>query len=505
MKISKIASATIIGAIMTINVYGSSSLDEINSAQKEKSDLIKKLEEASKNGYIDKFQKQKQQIEQEKQQAKEIEKKAEQAQQQAEQAKIEAQKAKIEAQQQAEQAEQAEQAADKKVGEFFTQDGKMIKNLNNEINKAIETNNNLKDLIKQITKEDTKYVGENAIEYIKGDKIQDHILVELLQDSDGEKNNQKIAILENLKNIGILKKEVFNEYNKLFQDEDIGTTEDETLSKKRMKELAEKFKEIIGENNTNGLRKLYFIINKIDKNMLAEEFKQVEYAQKELKDKENALQQKQKEITEQTNRIIAQEQEIKKQQQEIKKQEQLVKQAQEKLEQAEQELKEAEELAKAVKDPEAKAKIIAELDAKLNQAKKERAEAISSDKNLELNKDEAQTVLSLLSVTNNEEVNNLLLKTEAEDIAILAKNINNSLEEVSKEFKDNKTVDTLLSSVGSAINSRLAKLSNPLNDDLALAYAIKNLSDNKFADNGDTLSSVVKEYTNRFNYDSNLW
>ncbi|AQW81888.1 autotransporter domain protein [Campylobacter pinnipediorum subsp. pinnipediorum] len=169
----------------------------------------------------------------------------------------------------------------------------------------------------------------------------------------------------------------------------------------------------------------------------------------------------------------------------------------------------AEKALKAKDNPEERAKIIAdfnkELDAKLNQAKKERAEAISSDKNLELNKDEAQTVLSLLSVTNNEEVNNLLLKTEAEDIAILAKNINSSLEEVSKEFKDNKTVDTLLSSVGSAINSRLAKLSNPLNDDLALAYAIKNLSDNKFADNGDTLSSVVKEYTNRFNYDSNLW
>ncbi|WP_069638189.1 autotransporter outer membrane beta-barrel domain-containing protein [Campylobacter pinnipediorum] len=99
----------------------------------------------------------------------------------------------------------------------------------------------------------------------------------------------------------------------------------------------------------------------------------------------------------------------------------------------------------------------------------------------------------------------MLLNVKAEDIAILAKNINSSLEEVSKEFKDNKTVDTLLSNVGSAINSRLAKLSNPLNEDLALAYAIKNLSDNKFADNGDTLSSVVKEYTNRFNYDSNLW
>ncbi|AQW82076.1 autotransporter outer membrane beta-barrel domain-containing protein [Campylobacter pinnipediorum] len=186
----------------------------------------------------------------------------------------------------------------------------------------------------------------------------------------------------------------------------------------------------------------------------------------------------------------------------ITQKEQEIKQKQKVVEQAEKALKVAE-------NPEERAKIIAdfnkELDEKLDQAKKDRAKVIVADKSLKLNSNESQTFSSLLSVTNNEEVNNLLLKTEAEDIAILAKNINSSLEEVAQEFKNNQAVDTLLSSVGSAINSRLAKLSNPLNDDLALAYAIKNLSDNKFADNGDTLSSVVKEYTNRFNYDSNLW
>ncbi|AQW85084.1 autotransporter domain protein [Campylobacter pinnipediorum subsp. pinnipediorum] len=202
-----------------------------------------------------------------------------------------------------------------------------------------------------------------------------------------------------------------------------------------------------------------------------------------------------KKIVEQEKKIVEQEKKIVEQEKEITQKQEVVEKAKKALE--------------AKENPEERAKIIAdfnkELDAKIEEAKKDRAKSISKDESLKFDKNEAQTVLSLLSVANNEQVNDLLLNVDAEDIATLAKNINNSLEEVAQEFKDNKTVDTLLSSVGSAINSRLAKLSNPLNDDLALAYAIKNLSDNKFADSGDTLSSVVKEYTNRFNYDSNLW
>ncbi|AQW87867.1 hypothetical protein CPIN18021_1068 [Campylobacter pinnipediorum subsp. caledonicus] len=236
--------------------------------------------------------------------------------------------------------------------------------------------------------------------------------------------------------------------------------------------------------------------------------KEVETQKQKIVEQTKTIEANDKEIAEKTEKITQQEQQAQQKTKEAQQAEKELKQAQEKLKElkkAEKELKQAQELAKLAKDPEAKAKALAELDKKLDQAKKDRAEAISSDKNLELNKDEAQTTSSLLSVVNNKEVENLLLNVKAKDIATLAKNINSTLEEVSKEFKDNKTVDTLLSSVGSAINSRLAKLSNPLNDDLALAYAIKNLSDNKFADNADTLSSVVKEYTNRFNYDSNLW
>ncbi|WP_141080351.1 hypothetical protein, partial [Campylobacter pinnipediorum] len=493
MKISKIASATIIGAMMTINVYGSSSLDEINSAQKEKSDFIKKLEEASKDGYLDKLKKEKDEIEQQKEQAKNVKIATEKAKQEAilkqkiaqvekaeaeakkiatEKAKQEAEKAKQEAEKAKQEAEKAKTSAEQKVEEFFKKD--TIKSLNDEINK-IKVDSILKDLIKQTTKEDTKHIGTNEIDYIKN-KIADEKLQELFQDSDGLKNHEKILILSYLKNMGILKEEVYSQYEHDLQNEDPETTGNEELSKQRMKELAEKFKKIIGEDKTSGLRKLYYIIETINKTNLAEEFNQVADAQKKLQEKkeelinkEDFLHEKQQEIEKQTKQIEKRAREIKDQeqlekqaQQEIKKQDsiiiekdELIKQINTTLKQAEKELKQAEELIEAAKDPEVKAKIIAELDAKLNQAKKERAEAISSDKNLELNKDEAQTVLSLLSVTNNEEVNNLLLKTEAEDIAILAKNINSSLEEVSKEFKDNKTVDTLLSSVGSAINSRL--------------------------------------------------
>ncbi|WP_180374440.1 autotransporter outer membrane beta-barrel domain-containing protein [Campylobacter pinnipediorum] len=123
-----------------------------------------------------------------------------------------------------------------------------------------------------------------------------------------------------------------------------------------------------------------------------------------------------------------------------------------------------------------------------------------------LNKNEAQTVSSLLNIKDDKnKLSDIIEDYDAEDIAMLGKMINKSLEDITSGFNHIDTIDAIISNTGLATNSRLAKLSNPLNDDLALAYAIKNLSDNKFADNGDTLSSVVKEYTNRFNYDSNLW
>ncbi|WP_141071301.1 hypothetical protein, partial [Campylobacter pinnipediorum] len=381
MKISKIASATIIGAMMTINVYGSSSLDEINSAQKEKSDLIKKLEEASKNEFLEKFKKEKEKIEQQKEKAKNARLEAEQQKEKAENARLEAENARLEAEQQKEQ-------ADQKVEKLFTKEN--IKKLNDKINN-IESGNILKDIVKQTTKQDTKNITEEKINRFKEMIFEDKELEKLYNitgdidnlgssgSSNASQNVEKIKILENLSKIGIIKQELYLKYHKQFQEANSNHDDIKKINTDN-KKLAEDFQKIIGKNNDEGLRKLYKIIRDIGRDNLVSELENINVAQKELKNKENALQQKQEEITEQTKKIEAQ-------QQKIVEQEQLEQQAQEKLEQAEQKLKEAKELAEKAKKPEVKAKIIAELDEKLDQAKKERAEAISSDKNLELNKD----------------------------------------------------------------------------------------------------------------------
>ncbi|WP_219335854.1 hypothetical protein, partial [Campylobacter pinnipediorum] len=112
----------------------------------------------------------------------------------------------------------------------------------------------------------------------------------------------------------------------------------------------------------------------------------------------------------------------------------------------------------------------------------------------ELNNNEAQTVSSLLNVKDDKnKLSDIIEDYDADEIAMLGKVMNKSLEDITSGFNNIDTIDAIISNTGLATNSRLAKLSNPLNDDLALAYAIKNLSDNKFADNADTLSSVVKE------------
>lgn len=69
----------------------------------------------------------------------------------------------------------------------------------------------------------------------------------------------------------------------------------------------------------------------------------------------------------------------------------------------------------------------------------------------------------------------------------------------------NRVTDIVRFNSAISQNNRLAKLSNPFNENLALAYAINSLKDDRFADMGDSLSSVVKNYTDRFKHDNNLW
>ncbi|CUU76279.1 Vacuolating cytotoxin autotransporter precursor [Campylobacter hyointestinalis subsp. hyointestinalis] len=54
--------------------------------------------------------------------------------------------------------------------------------------------------------------------------------------------------------------------------------------------------------------------------------------------------------------------------------------------------------------------------------------------------------------------------------------------------------------------TRLAKLSTPYSKDLALASAIKNMEGLELASGDNSaLSSIIKEYTKRFDYDNSLW
>ncbi|AQW87914.1 hypothetical protein CPIN18021_1115 [Campylobacter pinnipediorum subsp. caledonicus] len=113
MKISMIASATIIGAMMTINAYGGSSLDEINNAQKEKSDFIKKLEEVSKDGFLENLKQEQLKKQQEKEQAQQQKTAAERARDEANKAKTAAEQARDEANKAKTAAEQARDEANK--------------------------------------------------------------------------------------------------------------------------------------------------------------------------------------------------------------------------------------------------------------------------------------------------------------------------------------------------------------------------------------------------------
>ncbi|CAD7288360.1 Chromosome partition protein Smc [Campylobacter majalis] len=92
-------------------------------------------------------------------------------------------------------------------------------------------------------------------------------------------------------------------------------------------------------------------------------------------------------------------------------------------------------------------------------------------------------------------------KTPDSDIVAISDSLSNASDNIhanapTKITKFNSELST---------KTRLAKLSNPFNENLALAYAINNLKGEAFADSGDTLGSVVRTYTDRYKYDNNLW
>ncbi|AQW83774.1 autotransporter domain protein [Campylobacter pinnipediorum subsp. pinnipediorum] len=93
-----------------------------------------------------------------------------------------------------------------------------------------------------------------------------------------------------------------------------------------------------------------------------------------------------------------------------------------------------------------------------------------------------------------------------EDIVKVVENVTSSVTTSVDSMAKISNVDIIKFNTDLSTATRLASLSNPFNADLALASAIKYLKDDSFASSDDSaLSSTVREYTDRFNYDNNLW
>ena len=120
---------------------------------------------------------------------------------------------------------------------------------------------------------------------------------------------------------------------------------------------------------------------------------------------------------------------------------------------------------------------------------------------------ESDVLIALSDILDsNDKVANIFINEDSGEIAGGAKDLHSTLEHTIKYLNRGDIAEILLFNADLATNTRLAKLSNPYNENLALAYAIKNMNGEKFADNSDeTLSSLVKEHANSYKYDHNLW
>ena len=150
-------------------------------------------------------------------------------------------------------------------------------------------------------------------------------------------------------------------------------------------------------------------------------------------------------------------------------------------------------------------KAIADQKAKVKEISNTRAKAIATSENLDKGESDVLTALSDV-FDSNARVESIIIGESADDVAEGVSELHSTLDTATKSLNKGNFTDIVIFNTNLATNTRLAKLSNPYNGNLALAYAVKNMAGEKFADNGsDALSSVVKEYTNRYNYDNNLW
>ena len=150
-------------------------------------------------------------------------------------------------------------------------------------------------------------------------------------------------------------------------------------------------------------------------------------------------------------------------------------------------------------------KAIADQKAKVKEISNTRAKAIATSENLDKGESDVLTALSDI-FDSNARVESIIADESAGDVAEGVSELHSTLDTATKSLNKGNFTDIVIFNTNLATNTRLVKLSNPYNGNLALAYAVKNMAGEKFADNGsDALSSVVKEYTNRYNYDNNLW
>ncbi|QCD51866.1 autotransporter outer membrane beta-barrel domain-containing protein [Campylobacter sp. RM16192] len=149
------------------------------------------------------------------------------------------------------------------------------------------------------------------------------------------------------------------------------------------------------------------------------------------------------------------------------------------------------------------------IDAKANylDLAKIRANMITKKPDSKLSSTQSGQILKGLAdiVVDNEIAGNTLAGKDVADVVNFANANEVSIKQAISSMTQTADIDIVKFSSNLSTNTRLAKLSNPFNEDLALAYAVKNLEGEKFADNGNSLSSVVKGYTDRYNYDNNLW
>jgi len=166
-------------------------------------------------------------------------------------------------------------------------------------------------------------------------------------------------------------------------------------------------------------------------------------------------------------------------------------------------------LAQAIQTEESNIKTatenIAKQKAKVKEISNTRAKAIATSENLDKGESDVLTALSDI-FDSNARVESIITGESADGIAEGVSELRSTLDSATNSLNKGNFTDIVIFNTNLATNTRLAKLSNPYNGNLALAYAVKNMAGEKFADHGsDALSSVVKEYTNRYNYDNNLW